>query len=76
MNRNRETPACLAPGGAEIASQVSAFRVFRSQVANVFRHDLSPRELQEFHEAVGANYSLISNITGVEIYRRRPLQNK
>ncbi len=41
-----------------------------------YYHDLSPRELQEFHEAVDANYSLISNITSVEIYRRKPRQNK
>jgi hypothetical protein len=41
-----------------------------------YYHDLSPRELHEFHEAVDANYSLISNITSVEIYRRRPPQNK
>jgi hypothetical protein len=40
-----------------------------------YYHDLSPRELQEFHEAVDANFSLISNVTNVEIYRRRP-QNK
>ncbi len=37
-----------------------------------YYHDLSPRELQEFHEAVDANYSLISNIRDIEIYRRRP----
>jgi hypothetical protein len=40
-----------------------------------YYHELSPRELQEFHEAVEANYSLIGNITSVEIYRRLP-QNK
>ena len=37
-----------------------------------YYHDLSPRELQGFHEAVDANYSLISSVTGVDIYRRRP----
>jgi len=37
-----------------------------------YYHDLSPRELQEFHEAVDANYSLVSSVTGVDIYRRRP----
>jgi len=36
-----------------------------------YYHDLSPRELQEFHEAVDANYSLISDIRGIEIYQRR-----
>ncbi len=36
-----------------------------------YYHDLSPRELQEFHEAVDANYSLISSVTDVDIYRRR-----
>jgi hypothetical protein len=41
-----------------------------------YYHDLSPRELGEFHEAVDANYSLISNVASVEIYRRRPPQNK
>jgi Dolichyl-phosphate-mannose-protein mannosyltransferase len=37
-----------------------------------YYHDLSPRELQEFHEAVDANYSLVSNIRDIAIYRRRP----
>jgi hypothetical protein len=41
-----------------------------------YYHDLSPIELQEFHLAVDANYSLISNIQNVEIYRRRPPQIK
>lgn len=41
-----------------------------------YYHDLSPRELQEFHEAVDANYSLVSKVTEVEIYRRRPPQIK
>jgi hypothetical protein len=41
-----------------------------------YYHDLSPRELQEFHQAVDANYALITKITEVEIYRRRaqPIQ--
>jgi len=41
-----------------------------------YYHDLSPRELQEFHEAVDANYSLLSNVTNVGIYRRRQPRNK
>jgi hypothetical protein len=41
-----------------------------------YYHDLSPRELREFHEAVDANYSLISEIRGIEIYRRRMPQIK
>jgi hypothetical protein len=41
-----------------------------------YYHDLSPREIEEFHEAVDANYSLISEIRGIAIYRRRPLQIK
>lgn len=41
-----------------------------------YYHDLSPVETQEFHEAVDANYSLVSNIRDIEIYRRRPQQIK
>jgi hypothetical protein len=37
-----------------------------------YYHDLSPREIEEFHKAVDANYSLISEIRGIAIYRRRP----
>ena len=36
-----------------------------------YYHDLSGREIDEFHEAVDANYSLITEIRGVAIYRRR-----
>jgi Dolichyl-phosphate-mannose-protein mannosyltransferase len=41
-----------------------------------YYHDLSPLELQEFHQAVDANYSLISSINEVDIYRRRPSPHK
>ena len=37
-----------------------------------YYHDLSPREIEEFHEAVDANYTLINEIRGIAIYRRRP----
>ena len=36
-----------------------------------YYHDLSPREIEEFHEGVDANYSLIREIRGIAIYRRR-----
>src|SRR5262249_50646346 len=36
-----------------------------------YYHDLSAREIDQFHEAVDANYSLITEIRGVAIYRRR-----
>jgi hypothetical protein len=41
-----------------------------------YYHNLSPAEIQEFHQAVDARYSLVSNINRVEIYRRRPPQIK
>ncbi len=37
-----------------------------------YYQNLSPRELQEFHEAVDTNYWLVSKIRDVAIYRRRP----
>ncbi|HEV2383050.1 MAG TPA: glycosyltransferase family 39 protein [Terriglobia bacterium] len=36
-----------------------------------YYENLSPAEIQEFHSAVDANYSLISKIDDVEVYRRR-----
>jgi Dolichyl-phosphate-mannose-protein mannosyltransferase len=41
-----------------------------------YYHDLSPSELQDFHAAVEANYSLVSSISNVEIYRRISTQIK
>jgi Dolichyl-phosphate-mannose-protein mannosyltransferase len=41
-----------------------------------YYHALSPHEIEEFHEAVDANYSLVSEIRGVAIYRRRPPEIK
>ncbi len=41
-----------------------------------YYHDLSPREIEEFHEAVDANYSLLTEIRGIAIYRRRPAEIK
>jgi hypothetical protein len=41
-----------------------------------YYHDLSPDELQEFHAAVKANYSLVSTIQEVEIYKRMPTQRR
>jgi hypothetical protein len=41
-----------------------------------YYHDLSPDELQEFHAVVKANYSLVSRIQEVEIYKRMPTQNR
>ena len=41
-----------------------------------YYHDLSPAEIQEFHSALDANYSLLRNIDRVEIYRRRSTQSK
>ena len=41
-----------------------------------YYHDLSPREFQDFHEAVDANYSLITSISEVAIYRRISTQIK
>lgn len=41
-----------------------------------YYHDLSPREIGEFHMAVDANYSLINEIRGIAIYRRRPRTDK
>jgi hypothetical protein len=37
-----------------------------------YYHALSPTEIKAFHEAVDENYSLITNINDVEVYRRRP----
>jgi hypothetical protein len=34
--------------------------------------DLSPSEIQEFHAAVDANYSVVSKIKDIAVYRRRP----
>ena len=36
-----------------------------------YYENLSPAEIGEFHSAVDANYSLMNNIDGVEVYRRR-----
>jgi hypothetical protein len=41
-----------------------------------YYHDLSPREFQDFHEAVDANYSLVTSISEVAIYRRISTQIK
>ena len=41
-----------------------------------YYHDLSPHEIEQFHAAVDANYSLISEIRGIYIYRRKSLTDK
>jgi len=35
--------------------------------------DLSPAEMEQFHAAVDANYSLVGKVRDIAIYRRRPL---
>ena len=37
-----------------------------------FYGNLSPSEIAAFHAAVDANYSLVSKIGDIEVYRRRP----
>ncbi len=59
-------------GSAVSQSRPPSYR----EVTSDCYHDLSPREIEEFHEAVDANYSSVSEIRGIAIYRRRPPPSK
>lgn len=62
-----------------IPSKEQILRAIESREASVlvihpwileYYHDLSPSELDQFHDAVKTNYSLVGNIAKVEIYKR------
>ena len=64
-----------------VASNDEIMRAIETRAVNLlvigawmkeFYASLSPSEIEAFHAAVNANYSLVSKIGEIEVYRRHP----